>query len=403
MTASLLSLVFDSLHRQASPVLWHTHCARYPEELERLLAQRILVPTTPATRLQANHIPGEEHPLEVKRVGEVWIGTFADDDDVHEVEVAEDYLLRYRIDVGAVATQLRREIGLRDGVSLRFDDGLLNLGDWASPDGPTRVYLAAPIPNPDALLARCRRLHALHPQRKIAVLTFAPVALEVSLEEEFERRLGFSLHCLRDTQGRAAWCPAWTRAPATTEPLPAADYVFRPVGDGWEVVFAGRSVSIDPSLVGLRYLHYLLTHPSSPTPAEELIATTNPHPDQVGRRGEITALASNPDDIGADAATLRRVRARQKELKAKIDTLPLSKRARLIAEFQENDAYLRANKSGPKKTSKAGNSKRVSVRNAITRVLRECPPKMRQHFTAPRLSLGYQPCYMPDDEIDWLT
>ena len=70
---------------------------------------------------------------------------------------------------------------------------MLNLGDWASPDGPTRLYLAAPIPNPEALLARCRRLHALHLQRKVAVLTFSPVTLEVSLEEEFERRLGFSL------------------------------------------------------------------------------------------------------------------------------------------------------------------------------------------------------------------
>lgn len=403
MSDSLLSFVFGSLHTQVVPVLWHTHCARYPEEMRSLLAQRILIPTTPATRLPANHLSGEEHPLEIKRIGESWIGVFADVDDVHEVEVTEDDVSRYKIDIGAIAARLRREIGIRDGVSTRFDDGLLNLGDWASPDGPTRLYLAAPIPSPDALLVRCRRLHVLHPRRRIAVLTFRPVTLDVLLEEEFERRLGFSIHCLRDAHGRAAWSPTWARTPATTEPLPAADYVFRHIGSGWEVVFAGRTVPLDPSLVGLRYLHYLLTHPGSPTPVEELIATANPHPDQVGRRGEITALASNPDDLGADAATLRQVRARQKALKAKIAATPVTKRARLIGEFQKNDAYLRANKNGSKKTSKAGNSKRVSVTNAIKRVLRDCPPQLREHFAPPHLTLGYQPCYVPDKEIDWLT
>jgi len=400
---SLLALVFQSLHARVAPVLWHTDCVRSPVDLRDLLATRVLAPTTEATTLPASRSPAPGLELKVRKVGGTILGINHDNEDPVEIELTPESVKRYKIEIAALTARLRQATGLRGGISTKFDDGLLNLGERPDPEGLIRVYLAAPVASGEDLLARCRRLHALHPKRRVAVLTFCPVALDVSLEEEFERRLGFSLHSLRDEEGNPTWSPVWAGQSVTAEPLHAADYVFRPVPKGWEIIFAGRTVPVDPKLIGLRYLHYLISHPRNPVSVEELIATLNPHPDQVGLKGEIQIIPSDASDLAPDPKTLRAVRARQEKIKAAIDAAPPAKRRALIREFEENDKYLRANKSSPKKSGKDGEAKRVSFRNAVLRVLKSCPAAMRTHFTEPRLFLGYQPCYVPDKEIDWLT
>ncbi len=403
MSRSLLSLVFQSLHSHTAPVLWHVDCARHPAELNDLLASRVLVPATDATTLPASRVPAQGLELKVRTVGGKLFGVNHDQDDPVEVDLKPETVKRYKIDIPGVVAQLRKATGVRGGISTRFDDGLLNLGERPDPTDPIRVYLAAPVASGEQLLARCRRLHSLHPSRRIAVLTFCPVALDVTLEEEFERRLGFSLQCLRDASDAPAWSPIWPGQTTPGAPLEAADYVFRPVSKGWEIIFAGRTVSIDPSLIGLRYLHYLIAHPRNPVSVEELIATLNPHPDQVGEKGEILIIPSDAGNFGPDPKTLRALRARQEEIKTAIESTSPAKRRALIRDFEKNDKYLRANKSTLKKSGKDGESKRVSFQRAVQRVLKNCPAAMRAHFAEPRLMLGYQPCYIPDSQIDWLT
>ena len=191
MKRSLLALVFQSLHARAAPVLWHTDCVRSPVELRDLLATRVLAPTTDATTLPASRSPAPGLELKVRKVGETILGINHDSEDPVEIELTPESVKRYKIEIAALTARLRQTTGLRGGISTRFDDGLLNLGERPDSEVAVRVYLAAPITSGEDLLARCRRLHALHPTRRIDVLTFCPVALDVSLEEEFERRLGF--------------------------------------------------------------------------------------------------------------------------------------------------------------------------------------------------------------------
>ena len=402
MKRSLLALVFQSLHARAAPVLWHTDCVRSPVELRDLLATRVLAPTTDATTLPASRSPAPGLELKVRKVGETILGINHDSEDPVEIELTPESVKRYKIEIAALTARLRQTTGLRGGISTRFDDGLLNLGERPDSEVAVRVYLAAPITSGEDLLARCRRLHALHPTRRIDVLTFCPVALDVSLEEEFERRLGFSLHSLRDAEGNPAWAPVWPGQSAPTAPLDTADYVFRRLGADWQIVFAGHPVTVNPKLDGLLYLRYLVANPDEPISVEELMATVNPHPDQVGRDGRITVLASAKDDL-ADEKMVKNLKHRRSQIRALLPKTPVERRGSLINEAASIEKNLRASMSALRKSGKEGESKRASVAQAIRRAIGEMPSAMREHFKPPRLRLGYKPCYHTDNHIDWLT
>lgn len=402
MKRSLLAMVFQSLHARVAPVLWHTDCVRSPVDLRDLLATRVLAPTTEATTLPASRSPAPGLELKVLKVGGTILGINHDNEDPVEIELTPESVKRYKIEIAALTARLRQATGLRGGISTKFDDGLLNLGERPDPEGLIRVYLAAPVASGEDLLARCRRLHALHPKRRVAVLTFCPVALDVSLEEEFERRLGFSLHSLRDEEGNPTWSPVWAGQSAPTAPLDTSDYVFRRVGRDWQIIFAGNPVTVNPKLNGLLYLRYLVANPDEPISVEELMATVNPHPEQVGRDGRITVLASAKNDL-PDDKMVENLKSRRNEIRALLGTTPLEKRGALVKEAAEIEKILKAYENALRKSGKEGESKRASVAQAIRRAIKEMPSAVRDHFKPPRLELGYKPCYHTNNQIDWLT
>ncbi|AKC83349.1 hypothetical protein IMCC26134_12210 [Verrucomicrobia bacterium IMCC26134] len=400
---TLLDLIFQKLHAQAAPLLWHRDCVAYPAEFKALLASGLLQPAPDATDLPAGHLPGVHVPLQVRWVRSAPLGIANHDEEPDEHPLSPEAIARFRIDLPVLARRLRSALGTTGGVSERFDDGLLRLGDHATLPGRPSFYLAAPVTDPEAFVARCRRLHHLHPSRAVIVLTFGNVSLDVSLQEEFDRDLRFQHHVLIDTHGRATWTPPELQTALTPAPEPDASHVFRPDGAGWQIVWAGRPVAVSPTLIGLRYLHYLLTHPRDPVAVETLIAEANPHPDQVGERGAVHAIASAPDDSAPDAAAFAALRARRSQIKTELPQAKSRARERLREEFDQIERYLKKHGGNSRPVGKAATAKRVAVANAINRALAQCPPPMRKHFAPPRLNLGHQVAYFPDESVDWET
>lgn len=405
MKPSLLDLIFRSLHAQPDPVLWHEDCAPFPDELPELLARNIITETAPARRIPSVRKPHVGVDLEVRTLADGRIiGIGRDPESPTEIELTVDDVRRYAISLPAVLTALRTASGLRGGVASRFDDGLLPLGERPDPAGPVRVYLAAPVASGEDLLARCRRLHALHPKRRVAVLTFCAVAMDVTLEEELAGRLSFTLHALRDARDRPAWAPVWPDDSDGESPSADADYVFRKRGAAWEIVFAGRLITLPKgNLLGLAYLHHAIAHAGEAIPVETLIAECSPHPDQISETGHVTALVSNPDNSHPDAATLRRVKQHRDQLSDKIAAASDRTKPSLIRERAELDAYLRLHDRGRSSSNKAGTSKRVGVSRAIKLAVRSFPSAMQDHFNKPSLSLGYKVIYMRSRGVDWAT
>ena len=404
MTDSLLGAVFQRLHAHPGPVLWHFDCAQFPDELSALLTSHVLTPTTDAEIVPVSRMPSLGFDLEVCHLSDGSIvGIGRDDESPVEVDLSSDKIRRYAVDLAAVVRELRAASGLRGGVATRFDDGLLPLGERPASGGAIRVYLAAPVANGEDLLVRCRRLNALHPDRRVTILTFCPVALDVKLEEEFGGRLDFQLLPLRDAEDRPSWSPIWPGETQPSAPLVEHDYVFRPFEKSWEIVFAGRPVPVTQKLIGYRYLHYLISRPGEPVAVEVLLAEISPHPDQISSRGKVTVLPSATNDTGPSAAVLKRVRASIAEREKLLTTAAPAQRAAIVNELNLGRAYLLKHDKSGHRSGAAGQSKRVGVASAISRALESFPLPMRQFFEKPRLSLGYTLMYLPSNGVDWVT
>lgn len=405
MKSSLLDLIFRSLHAHPDPVLWHEDCAPFSDELADYLARNILIEAAPARRLPAARKPQVGVDLDVRTLSDGRIiGIGRDAESPTEIVLTADDIRRYAISIPAVATALRDASGLRGGVASRFDDGLLPLGERPDPAGPVRVYLAAPVASGDDLLARCRRLHALHPKRRVAILTFCAVAMDVTLEEEFDGRLSFTLHTLRDVRDRPAWAPVWPADTDGESTRTEADYVFRKRGAAWEIVFAGRLVTLPkPGLIGLAYLHYAISHAGDAIPVETLIAECSPHPDQISPTGHVTALLSGADDVRPSAANLRQIKARRQQLAGEVDTASTGEQLAIRRQLQQIDAYLREHDRARRSTDKSAVAKRVSVARAIALALKSFPPALQRHFAKPSLSLGFKISYLRTPGVDWVT
>ncbi|MFF1867401.1 ATP-binding protein [Kitasatospora herbaricolor] len=207
---------------------------------------------------------------------------------------------------------------------------------------------------------------------------------------------------------------------AGTRPQPAGGNVFRRAGEGWELRFAGRQVTLADSK-GLHDLAVLLARPGRPVPALDLVtAGAGPGRGPAGTIGANsgTIPGANPDglhppgDTGEliDSTARQAYRTRLRELEQEETEADrdgdADRSARIAAERQALVGQLSAAyglRGRPRRTGSAAERARTTVtariRAALDRITRAHPPLGRHLANAVRT--GTLCVYEPESPVSW--
>lgn len=176
MPENLLQTVLSLLDQVAAPVIQDGMVAHYPpEDLRGLVAEGILRETSRATQIlrPQRHGPGAD--LVVRETAQGIFGVADEGDFCAPVPLNEDDVRQYDVRLNGIVEKLRKENGI-DGTGCQCDGGLVSVGELiVVGHGVVAVYLSLPNNNPDAVLARLKRLDA--PGRRGTVALLTPRAL----------------------------------------------------------------------------------------------------------------------------------------------------------------------------------------------------------------------------------
>ncbi|MFD0257294.1 ATP-binding protein [Kitasatospora indigofera] len=188
--------------------------------------------------------------------------------------------------------------------------------------------------------------------------------------------------------------------------------VFRRAGEGWELRFAGRQVTLADSK-GLRDLAVLLARPGRPVPALDLVgAAAGPGRGTAGTTGANPDGLHPPGDTGEliDSAARQAYRIRLRELEQEEAGADrdgdADRSARIAAERQALVGQLSAAYGlggRPRRTGSTAERARTTVtariRAALDRIGRAHPPLGRHLANAVRT--GTLCVYEPESPVDW--
>jgi hypothetical protein len=180
------------------------------------------------------------------------------------------------------------------------------------------------------------------------------------------------------------------------------EYVYRRCGEAWRVRFgAGTPFILLPSR-GAAYLHRLLSSPNTPVSAADLAQSVAGAPNRValGDAGE----ALDSEAISAFRSTYEDLEEQRREADRNNDTARSERVQHQLAALAEHLGRARGLGGRPRRQSSDKEKFRKAVGNAIRRVLADIAaedPRLAEHLTPPRLSIGADCCYRPDAVINW--
>jgi len=182
------------------------------------------------------------------------------------------------------------------------------------------------------------------------------------------------------------------------------DYVFRKKGQAWIVRYAGGEDFILLPCKGAAYLHILLSNPRATFPVTKLAFTVAKEPEMyaLGDAG----VASDRDALSAYRVTYEDLKGELEEARENSD---LAQEERIQNEMDWLAQQIKRDQGlGGRLRKEADDRDRVrkSFQAAIRRVVKEISKydkRLAEHFKPPRLTCGRNPCYDPQDDIEWDT
>jgi 7-cyano-7-deazaguanine synthase in queuosine biosynthesis len=182
------------------------------------------------------------------------------------------------------------------------------------------------------------------------------------------------------------------------------DNVFRRKGQAWEVRFAsGQDFILLPSK-GTAYLHLLISHPGIAFSAVDIASRVAKNPNQY-------ALGSAGEQSDREALTA--YRARYEELKEELDEARKNNDSGAESRIQEEIEWLtdqiRKDRGLGGRLRKASDDRervRKAVGMALKRAIKEIASydqRLAHHLSPPLLICGQNPCYVPDQDVQWET
>ncbi len=181
MPETLLQAVLSLLDQVASPVVQHSMVAHHPPEALRLMvAEGVLKETSRATEIPRPQRYGPGADLVVRETARGIFGVTDGEDFCAPVALNVNDVQQYEVRLSGLVEKLRKENGI-DGTGCQSDGGLVYVGERVvAGHGAVAVYLSLPNNNPDAVVARLKRLDA--PGRRGTVALLTPRALPQSTE-----------------------------------------------------------------------------------------------------------------------------------------------------------------------------------------------------------------------------
>lgn len=186
-------------------------------------------------------------------------------------------------------------------------------------------------------------------------------------------------------------------------PPPAADNLFRRVGQMWEARFRGGRVNHYVPSKGLAYLHAMLASPGKPVSSVGLVAA-------VGRRPADFALGD--DGATADPEALAAYHARLGEIDGELDEAREFNDPGRVAELEREREGLLAEvkrQTGFGNRLKKGANPRERVRKAVYQAVSRAYEVIDKYDTdlarhlRDRVTCGMHPVYAPVDGVAWET
>lgn len=181
MPETLLQAVLSLLDQVASPVVQHSMVAHHPpEDLRLMVAEGVLKETSRATEISRPKRYGPGADLVVRETARGIFGVADGEDFCAPVALNVNDVRQYEVRLSGLVEKLRKENGI-DGTGCQSDGGLVYVGERVvAGHGAVVVYLSLPNNNPDAVVARLKRLDA--PGRRGTVALLTPRALPQSTE-----------------------------------------------------------------------------------------------------------------------------------------------------------------------------------------------------------------------------
>ena len=181
MPENLLQYLLGLLDVSEAPVVLASALERFslPAAL-RLVEEGVLRQTSDAEEITRPARFGPPVELVVRRTASGLWGVPEEDDYYESVELTDDDVRLYELRVSGLVEKIRTENGI-NGTGCQSDGGLVHVGErLVGGHGFVAVYLSLPNSNPDAVLARLKRLDT--PGRRGTVVLLTPTALPQSTE-----------------------------------------------------------------------------------------------------------------------------------------------------------------------------------------------------------------------------
>lgn len=253
--------------------------------------------------------------------------------------------------------------------------------------------------SPDATALKIYELHKRHAQQ---VTTVVDQAIAAHAKKIRERSLPAS--CLLRLVCDSVSAEPRSRSPNTAAEPALPEHAFRKKGQVWEVRYAGGQEFILLPGKGAAYLHVLLANRGASFSVTKLAALVarSPHDHLLGDAGE-----------GSDREAMAAYRARYEELEEELETARslddadgqarVREEMDVLAEHIKRDSALGGRL---RKESDVRDRVRKAVRAAIRRTvgeIRKYDKRLADHLKSPILKCGWNPCYGPNEEIEWET